>query len=188
LRGPQSNDNKPFELSKGPKRVRVATPEFENESPTASPPKKQKTEVEGNDAIILEHDSYSIWDAMLWGSSYPGITESLLAPSPQKAAQVLPEAAESVFDGEFTALQQSIPESWNFTIWEDEDADTDDYSMVGRTDHWTPEFDENKENEPPEFDVVMEESTGVSESQEYYYPEERPQQYRRIILGELQQN
>lgn len=139
--------------------------------------------------MILEQDSYSIWDAMLWGSSCPGITESLLASSPQKAAQVLPEPAESVFDGEFTALQQSIPESWNFTIWEDEDAGTDDYSMVGRTDHPTPVFDdENKENEPPEFDVIMGESTDVSESQEYYYPEERPQQYRRIILGELQQN
>jgi hypothetical protein len=189
MREPRSNDSKPIEHSKGPKRVRVASPKLEEESMDASPPKKQKTEGEGTDAMILEQDNHSIWDAMLWGSSCPGITESLSASSPQSVGQALPELGESIFDGEFPVLQQqSIPDSWNFTIWEDEDAGTDDYSMVGRAAHWVPESDdENKENVPPEFDVVMEEANDVSESQEYYYPEWQ-RQFPRTILGELQRN
>ncbi|KAL3709344.1 hypothetical protein TMatcc_003134 [Talaromyces marneffei ATCC 18224] len=184
LREPQSDDNK----SKAPKRDRVASPELEDASFPASPHKKQKTEAEDTDAITLEQDSYSFWDAMLWGSSCPGITESF-ASSPKSVAQVVPEVAKNVFDGEFPVLQQqSIPESWNFTIWEDEDAGTDDCSLVGRPVHWVPEYsDENKENEYPEFDVVMEDPNSASESQENQYPEEQSQ-LRRIILGELQQN
>lgn len=177
----QPND-KPVDDGKGLKRAR-ASPDPEEESITASPPKKQKTEAESDDAKLPEEDAYSIWDAMLWGSSFPGITGSLSPSSPRKSKQVLLNIGMSAP----TVPKPTIRKSRKFRIFEDQDAWRDDYSMVGREVPWVPEYDdENKENEPPEF-VVGEEANVVSEYQEYHYPS-WSRRLPREILGELQHN
>ena len=186
----QSND-KPVDNSKGPKRGR-ASPEPEDESIATPSPKKQKTEAESDDATILEEDDYSILDAMLWGSSFPGITESSSPSSPKKDEQLLPDIG-SILDAapmipKPRIPKSKMPKSWDFTIFEDNDAGTDDYTMVGREAPWISEYDdENKENVPPEFDVAIEEANELSESEEYdFFVWQR--QFPRAILGELQQN
>lgn len=181
LSEPQTKDNKPVDNTKGSKRGR-ASPEPEDES-IASPPKKQKTEVEGDDATIPGQDGYSIWDAMLWGSSFPGITESLSPFSPQKVEEALPDIG-SVLAPAPTVPKPTIPKSQDFKIFED----PEEYSMAGREVRWVPEYDnENKENEPPEFEVGVEEANVVSEYQDYHYPS-WSRRLPREILGELQHN
>ncbi|PCH08460.1 Hypothetical protein PENO1_005500 [Penicillium occitanis (nom. inval.)] len=181
----QSN-GKPGDENKGPKRAR-ASPEPEEESIAASPPKKQKTEAEGDDGTTPEEDAYSIWDAMLWGPSFPGITGSLSSSSPQKGEQALSNTG-SISGAAPTVSKLTIRKSRKFKIFEDEDAWMDDYSMAGREVPWVPEYDdEKKENEPPEFEMDGEEANVVSESQEYHYPS-WSRRLPREILGELQHN
>lgn len=183
----QSNDDKTSDDSKGPKRVRES-PDPGDESTVASPAKKQKTEPEDDDTVTLGQDDYSIWDAMLYGSSYPGITESLSPSSPQ-SKEPLPDI------GSISDEAPPIPKSWKFEIWEDEDAGTENHSVAGHAGPWVPlsedwvpeQDDEDKENEPPEFDVAAQVADNVSESEDYdIYVWSR--QFPRTILGELQRN
>lgn len=181
MKEPQSN----VDDGKGPKRARES-PEAEDELTVAPPPKKHKAESEADDATIVERDSDPVWDAMLWGSSLPGIEESF-SPSSQSAEGSLPEIGDSIINAPVT-----IPESWNFVIWEDKDADkdgeNDDPSAAAGAVTWVPEHDyENKENEPPEFDVATGEASNVFESEEYDFPV-WSRGFPRTILGELPLN
>lgn len=177
----QSSDDKPADDSKGPKRVRES-PEPGDESSVGSPVKKQKTEIEGDDTVTEEQDGYSIWDAVLYGSSYPNITESLSPSSPQRAQEPLPDI------GSISDAAPTITKSEEFKIWEDKNAGTEDHSMIDRADSWVPEYDdEDKENDPPEFNVAAQEADYASESEDYdLYVWSR--QFPRTILGELQRN
>ncbi|EED22955.1 hypothetical protein TSTA_064240 [Talaromyces stipitatus ATCC 10500] len=182
-------NNSPTEGRKALKRGRQPSPETEEDPIFGSPTKRRKTDVEMTDAMeIQEEDTYSVRDAMLWGSSC--VPESLLS-SPQKFSQTISESPKSNFEEQHGAQPVSIPDSWNFTIWEDLDAGTDDYSMVGQMESWIHEYDdEDKENAPPpplQLDVLMEDANVFLDG-EWYYVEEP--MYPRNILSELsiQQN
>lgn len=194
----RQNDSRPL------KRGRLLTPNSEDEDDDAvvmsarHSRKKPRTEASESDIMAFLAETISPTPAFLARACMPEAYAATNSMDSSPAESTLDNFAamsiESFEDfhasgARKTRAQRLDAERQNFTIYEDPDAeslDGFDLSMPMPMPSWMPVYaDENKENEPVEYDMVVDDESAGIEHDGYYHDIDQEQQQYREALSEI---